>query len=63
MTLVYIDSMRSIKSTCDFKTVNFNDLPCVITQEGWNIIHSVRAAAGLTSEEKQGNRGPVETWE
>lgn len=53
MTLVYVDSMRSIKSTCNFKTFNFNDLPCVITQAGWNIIHTIRAPAVPTSEENK----------
>lgn len=53
MTLVYTDSMRSIKSTCDFKTFNFNDLPCVITQAGWNIIHTIRAPEAQTSKENK----------
>lgn len=56
MTLVYIDSMRAIKSTCDFNTFNFNDPPCVITQAGQNIIHTVRAPAVLASEEGKGTR-------
>ena len=56
MILVCMDSMKSIKSTCDFKTFNFNDLSCVITQAGWNIIHSVRDPAVLTSGENRENR-------
>lgn len=52
MTFVYIDSMRSIKSTCDLKTFNFNNLACVITQAGWNIIHTIRAPAVLGSTER-----------
>lgn len=55
MTLVYIDSMRSIKPTCDFKTFNVNDLSCVITQAGWNIIHTIRDPAVLTSDENKGS--------
>jgi len=46
--------MRSIKSTCHFKTFNFNDLTCVITQAGRNIIHTVRAPAVLANEESKG---------
>lgn len=75
MTLVYIDSMKSIKSTCDFKTFNLNDLSWVITQAGWNIIHTIRNPNVLTSEEnkasealwKQGGKpretvGPASYW-
>lgn len=58
MTLVYIDSMRSRKSTCGFQTFHFNDPPCVITQAGWNTIHVVRAPAVLTNEENKGIRTP-----